>query len=645
MGNKEQILEYRQRLDKTLASNELSSEEAIKCRLKNELLHSSPSENQEYVESIVNKNGKHFSSCLDMLRSVGDDSSMTATHDQGHGEWKLKQDTDEYRVMYREGPQGTPLHSLLVEGFVDGPMDVCLCLAWEIALFHRWWPQFNFPTFKIIESKCVQKVRIGEQIALDIDFFVNYLEERMKCAWPLSAREVVVHYFEVEILEDDLIIVVLNSVTDTESVDRSTHGFTNDGIPEVKDIVRAELVGAFALQKVTSDRSYFRTIMTMDIKLDFVPPSLINFMSRQLVGSGFKLYKKVGFRFCDYANQVKYLSVIVPNCFPIITFLLAKSTFFQAVASVAKGDEDFGKVLKDTLYVRIREGLNQERRLKMDSQSDTITVEKSADKCHEEHGTETFPADATVTGKTSLGDHLIIRSKQADMSGSGQTSQYEIEEEEIEQHTKSEEDGNGIISIDQSSSHLTVEQISKEKKVFISPEVEHALDILNNVISMVRGSGINIQTWSGLGSSNQEVVNSRVAPQDCTGGEIFAEAVKTDKKDATVDGAETGSRVASYRPHTPESLVKEVYPYRTAPTTPEQNLLVLEKTHDGVLNSSRGRTLGESLRAPVLENMSKDYSEVIVKVNGTHEARNINGREKSRQKKHMFCCFNSTADQ
>ncbi|XP_026426003.1 uncharacterized protein LOC113322178 isoform X2 [Papaver somniferum] len=533
-----------------------------------------------------------------MLRSVGDDSSMTATHDQGHGEWKLKQDTDEYRVMYREGPQGTPLHSLLVEGFVDGPMDVCLCLAWEIALFHRWWPQFNFPTFKIIESKCVQKVRIGEQIAL----------VRMKCAWPLSAREVVVHYFEVEILEDDLIIVVLNSVTDTESVDRSTHGFTNDGIPEVKDIVRAELVGAFALQKVTSDRSYFRTIMTMDIKLDFVPPSLINFMSRQLVGSGFKLYKK-------------------------------------AVASVAKGDEDFGKVLKDTLYVRIREGLNQERRLKMDSQSDTITVEKSADKCHEEHGTETFPADATVTGKTSLGDHLIIRSKQADMSGSGQTSQYEIEEEEIEQHTKSEEDGNGIISIDQSSSHLTVEQISKEKKVFISPEVEHALDILNNVISMVRGSGINIQTWSGLGSSNQEVVNSRVAPQDCTGGEIFAEAVKTDKKDATVDGAETGSRVASYRPHTPESLVKEVYPYRTAPTTPEQNLLVLEKTHDGVLNSSRGRTLGESLRAPVLENMSKDYSEVIVKVNGTHEARNINGREKSRQKKHMFCCFNSTADQ
>lgn len=31
----------------------------------------------------------------------------------------------------------------------------------------------------------------------------------------------------------------------------------------------------------------------MDIKLDFVPPSFINFISRQLVGAGFKLYKKV----------------------------------------------------------------------------------------------------------------------------------------------------------------------------------------------------------------------------------------------------------------------------------------------------------------------------------------------------------------
>ena len=27
--------------------------------------------------------------------------------------------------MYREGPQGTPFHSLLVEGYVDASVDVC----------------------------------------------------------------------------------------------------------------------------------------------------------------------------------------------------------------------------------------------------------------------------------------------------------------------------------------------------------------------------------------------------------------------------------------------------------------------------------------------------------------------------------------
>ncbi|KAI3843763.1 hypothetical protein MKW92_032404, partial [Papaver armeniacum] len=97
-------------------------------------------------------------------------------------------------------------------------------------------------------------------------------------------------------------------------------------------------------------------------------------------------------------------------------------------------------------------------------------------------------------------------------------------------------------------------------------------------------------TWSGLGSTNQEIVNSGTKPQDHSGGAIL----------------------------------------------------------DSVLNSSRGRTLGKSLRASVLllDNMSKDYSEVTVEVNGIHEGSNINGGEKSRQrKKHIFCCFRSAADQ
>ncbi|PNT62793.1 hypothetical protein BRADI_4g08310v3 [Brachypodium distachyon] len=56
----------------------------------------------------------------------------------------------------------------------------------------------------------------------------------------------------------------------------------------------------------------------MDIKLDSVPPWLINFISRQLIGSGHKLYQK-------------------------------------AVSTVATCDEDYKKALRAPLYARIRE--------------------------------------------------------------------------------------------------------------------------------------------------------------------------------------------------------------------------------------------------------------------------------------------------
>ena len=39
--------------------------------------------------------------------------------------------------------------------------------------------------------------------------------------------------------------------------------------------------------------NFCRTIANMDIKMDFVPPSFINFISRQLIGNGFRLYQKV----------------------------------------------------------------------------------------------------------------------------------------------------------------------------------------------------------------------------------------------------------------------------------------------------------------------------------------------------------------
>lgn len=43
-------------------------------------------------------------------------------------------------------------------------------------------------------------------------FFFKFLEERVKLSWPLSTREAVLHYFLFEYFQDDLIVVLLNSV-------------------------------------------------------------------------------------------------------------------------------------------------------------------------------------------------------------------------------------------------------------------------------------------------------------------------------------------------------------------------------------------------------------------------------------------------
>jgi len=77
----------------------------------------------------------------------------------------------------------------------------------------------------------LKKVRIGEEICLlrlvvdylfitlllsiysDLaNFFIRYLEERVKVPWPVSEREALLHYFELEYLKEDVVIVIMKTV-------------------------------------------------------------------------------------------------------------------------------------------------------------------------------------------------------------------------------------------------------------------------------------------------------------------------------------------------------------------------------------------------------------------------------------------------
>ncbi|KAG7028169.1 hypothetical protein SDJN02_09349 [Cucurbita argyrosperma subsp. argyrosperma] len=127
MEKRKRITQYREKLDKTLRSSDLTTKESVEALVSNQLRRlNSKHETEGCNENVLRKRTAEVSNFLDMLRSAsgnGNDSSRAS--EMEHHEWKVKHDDEEFRVMYREGPKGTPFHTLLVEGFVDGPVDIC----------------------------------------------------------------------------------------------------------------------------------------------------------------------------------------------------------------------------------------------------------------------------------------------------------------------------------------------------------------------------------------------------------------------------------------------------------------------------------------------------------------------------------------
>ncbi|KAL9153673.1 hypothetical protein ABFS82_10G065200 [Erythranthe guttata] len=418
MVEKGNISDYRNKLDKTLTSPDLTSDENVRTLVKNQILQSLASESEEYNEYVVERRSREMSNFLNMLRSASaNEVEMSKSINESHNGWKIKQDTDEFRVMYREGPEGTPLHTLLVEGYVDGPVDVCACVSSESDLYKKWWPQSAIPTFKVTSSECLQKVRIGEQISL----------VRMKVSWPLSSREALVHYFVFEYFRDGLVVVLLNSISDSETVNKSTHGFTRDFIPDAEDVVRIGVVGGFAIQKVTQDRSYFRTIANMDLKLDLIPPALLNFISRQLVGSGFKLYKK-------------------------------------EVALVSQGDKKFVEALKGPLYTRIHNALY--------SQNTSVMLEEPPIEASKDNNATININDAAASDEIEELDKKDTEEKRESLLDKCiKITCHNLGQEITEEFTEVEKAAtNGIT----------------ENKVSVRPEVQQALGTLDKAITILR---------------------------------------------------------------------------------------------------------------------------------------------------------------
>lgn len=424
----------RKRLDETLTCPTLAEKDNVKRLVRDQILKSSPAnppggdhtgrhvQRKSNSEILVEKHSAEVWDTLEMLRSASDyDSEKCKTNG-----WKLKQDTDQLRVMYREGPEGTPYHTLLAEGYINGPLDNCICVSLESSLYPQWWPQLTLPTFKVIESRCLKRIRIGEELSL----------VRVKVPWPVSNREVVFRYFALEYLEEDIVIVLLKSVSNSQQIDENIQGFSSEDIPSAEGTVRMDLMGGLSLQKVDSTQSYFRTIANLDIKLDFMPPSLINFISRQLIGHGFKLYQK--------------------------TVLAASSS-----------DENFRKIIETgPMYRRIREGLQSTEELKEEKNSCSFSINEVANS--EQAG------ECINKGKEASGDSDdLATSNGASTSKSILSSEMQRDSHDESAVPKREASFPAI-------SHTDQAHIKKDTTGYVDPEIQKALDVLDNAIALAQ---------------------------------------------------------------------------------------------------------------------------------------------------------------
>eukprot|EP00250_Pteridium_aquilinum_P012576 c20810_g1_i1 orf=153-1841(+) len=452
------FLEARQRLEASLSSPALTNKDSVYRLVSSKLAASSSSssspasstpsstDTNQYGNSVCDEMVQiRFAqvwSLLELLRSASGEENhnlaITAEDETPTEGWKLKHYTGQLRVMYREGPKGTPFHTLLAEGLIYSPITSALCLAWEAPSYNLWWPHMTVPTFKIVESKWVKRGFNGEDLSLI----------RVKVPWPLAAREVLMCAFELEVFDEELILVLLHSFPDTEE---SIHGLKPLDIPDASpNVVRMELAGGFALQRFSSEQSYFRTVANIDIKLDFVPPWIINFISRQLIGLGFNLYQKT----------------------------------LISINKEEGSSRHFHKLIEtEPMYARIRNGL-QAKKLEGD-------------------GREMASRRETAQKRPSTGDvsKATKSSKIEEKAGSSPSKTISFNSSEIAPAPMGE--GVSAVSI---PSNITEQSCNAGAGV--DPEVQKALDVLDKMISLVQSREVGMRSNSVLMPSSYGVAGS-----------------------------------------------------------------------------------------------------------------------------------------
>ncbi|CAI5531850.1 unnamed protein product [Closterium sp. Naga37s-1] len=167
----------------------------------------------------------------------------------------------EHRAMVRKGPEGTEVHTLLMEGIVNGPVEAAVAMTRDVTFFKEWWPQQNMPVYKVIENRYLK--RIGDGFDLT---YMSLLTVTNFSFVPHQPPE------------------------DSTLINPAKHGFPRDAVPPAPSgVVRMAINGGFTVKDLGENRCHYRGIFTVDLKM---PPALVNFVTKGFGGMLFTVFSK-----------------------------------------------------------------------------------------------------------------------------------------------------------------------------------------------------------------------------------------------------------------------------------------------------------------------------------------------------------------
>eukprot|EP00475_Leptophrys_vorax_P007836 TRINITY_DN14985_c0_g3_i3.p1 TRINITY_DN14985_c0_g3~~TRINITY_DN14985_c0_g3_i3.p1 ORF type:complete len:293 (-),score=76.89 TRINITY_DN14985_c0_g3_i3:108-986(-) len=176
-------------------------------------------------------------------------------------DWGIVSDRSGVRIQYQAAP-GESLYYFKVTTSVKASLFKILAVIYEVDLYSKWLPLLK----KADELHMLEKLH-------------KIAHVEVYGVWPVVAnRDCVAEGFGVDFEEDDAILVVLQSVDESQP-----HSFE---IPEAdgSSVVRTDLkIGGFYVKYLSEEECNVWAILNVDPKLTFLPDWLLNYATGKLL--------------------------------------------------------------------------------------------------------------------------------------------------------------------------------------------------------------------------------------------------------------------------------------------------------------------------------------------------------------------------